>query len=299
MKDVSIIIVSWKVKDQLRNCLESIIRQKSSNDLDIETIIVDNASNDGTAQMIKNDFQFATLIENLENKGFAKASNQGAKKAQGKYLLFLNPDTELTNDSLAGVISFMEEQPFVGAVGPKLINPDGSFQPSCRRFPTVFSMSMILTKLHRLFPNSLPLRRYFMTAFKHETLREVDQLMGSALCVRKEAFEKLGGFDEKFFIWFEEVDLCKRLKNAGYIIFFAPWARVIHLKGRSFDQRNALWTQWNFAKSCRHYFWKHHNILSATTIALLSFVSLLPALFVAMAMALKIPLKRSTNLNQS
>jgi len=277
MLELSIIIVSWKVKEDLKKCLLSI---GTSNLENTEVIIVDNNSEDGTVEMINREFSNYTLIKNQSNLGFAKACNLGAKKSSGKYLLFLNPDTEINNEAIVSSLNFMNSQPFVGILGPKILDKDNQVQASVRSFPTFFSATLLLLKLHRLFPHSLSLRRYYMTAFKYDTLRKVNQVMGAFFLVRRNVFEELNGFDDNFFIWFEEVDLCKRAETAGYITFFLPSAVIKHSKGRSFTKKGILWRQWHFARSARIYFLKHHNLLSALLIIFISYISLIPALLV-------------------
>lgn len=299
--DISIIIVSWNVKDLLRCAIDSIIEsldlsQKAGHILAIEIIVVDNASTDGSADFIIKHFPQVKLVANNTNKGFGAANNQGFKIAAGDYILCLNPDAKLIGEALRQMHNFMREQPFVGLLGPKLVNQDSSLQRSCRRFPTFWSMGEILLKLHNFLPMSLPIRRYYMWAFDHQTVRRVDQVMGACMMIRRSALNEVGYFDEEFFIFFEEVDLCKRLTDAGHIIFFYPYAVVEHHRSSGFAQRHSLWRQWHFAKSCRHYFWKHHNFVSASLITVLSFFSLWLALLVAMLDFLKIKISKKRDL---
>ncbi|KKU49059.1 hypothetical protein A3H10_04085 [Candidatus Uhrbacteria bacterium RIFCSPLOWO2_12_FULL_46_10] len=300
-KDISIIIVSWNVGGLLQRALKSIEEslKRSENmgySVSIETIVVDNASSDGSAGLVRLLFPHVKLIANDTNKGFGAANNQGLKMATGRYIIFLNPDAVLIDAALWQMYAFMEEQPFVGLIGPKLINPDGTLQRSCRRFPTFWSAAMILLKLHNFFPASLPIRRYYMWAFEHKTIRRVDQIMGACMMARRDVLDEVGDFDQKFYIFFEEADLCKRINNAGYIIFFYPNAIVEHRRSSSFVQKRPLWRQWHFAKSYQHYFWKHHNFVAAVLITGLSFASLGPAVLIELINSAGIRLNKNPNL---
>jgi len=258
--DISIIIISWNVKHLLTKCLDSIYR--TTGKLKIEIIVVDNHSNDNTDVMIKKNFPNVILIANNENKGFAAANNQGIKEAKGKYLLFLNPDTEVLQNSFNNSLKIFEHDKNVGAVGAQILNPDKTIQPSIRRFPTFWSQIFILYKLHRLFPNLKTFKNYFAKDFDSSKYQEVDQIMGAYIFTDKEVIEKIGKFDEKFYLWFEEVDFCKRIKDDGFKVFYSPNVVIIHHGAQSFNQVLSLKKQKIFNKSMRYYFKKHHNKLS-------------------------------------
>jgi len=299
--DISVVIVSWRVRHLLKQALLSIVNsveqaRRAGHALNVETIVVDNNSNDGTAEMVSTLFPAVQFIVNKVNRGFAAANNQGLAAARGRYILFLNPDAELIGGALWQMYEFMQEQPLVGLVGPKLENPNGSLQRSCRRFPTFWSAFMILLKLHNFFPNSLPIRRYYMWSFKYQTMRRVDQVMGACMMINRKVLDEVGYFDEKFFIFFEEVDLCKKINEAGYIIFFYPEAVVRHHRSSAFQQRRILWRQWHFARSSRRYFWKHHGVLPASLLAIVSFISLGPALILTFINSLGVRLAKNENL---
>lgn len=299
--DISVVIVSWRVRDLLKRAITSIDdsvdqARRAGHALNVEVIVIDNNSDDGTMEMVRSLFPTVHLIINKVNCGFASANNQALIIARGRYILFLNPDAELLRDALWKMYEFMREQPLVGLVGPKLENDDGSLQRSCRRFPTFWSALMVLLKLHNFFPNSFSIRQYYMWSFKYQTIRRVDQVMGACMMVNRNILDEVGYFDEIFFIFFEEVDLCKRINEAGYIIFFYPEAVVRHRRSSAFAQRRVLWRQWRFASSCRHYFWKHHGVLSASLLAIVSFVSLGPALILALIYSLGIRLAKNRDL---
>lgn len=299
--DISIIIVSWRVRDLLKLAIASIddsIKQtrRAGHTLNVEVIVIDNNSDDGTTEMVRTSFPAVRLIANKVNRGFASANNQALAIARGRYILFLNPDAELVNDALWQMYKFIQEQPLVGLIGPELKNDDGSLQRSCRRFPTFWSAFIVLLKLHNFFPNNFSVRQYYMWSFKHQTIRRVDQVMGACMMVSRNVLDEVGYFDERFFIFFEEVDLSKRINEAGYIIFFYPEAVVRHRRSSAFQQRRVLWRQWHFAKSFRRYFWKHHGVLPASLLTIVSFVSLGPALILALINSLGIRLTKNRDL---
>lgn len=265
--DLSIIIVSWNVKDLLKMCLDSIY--KNSQNINFKIFVIDNASSDNTIQMIKEEFPLVYLIENQKNLGFAKANNEVIRFIlsdperpraclDNHYVLLLNPDTELVDNSLEKMISFMDAHPNCGILGPKLLNPDLTLQRSCRKFPGLLDQLFIQFKFYNFFPEKIKwVREYYMLDFDHLKIREVDQVMGSAMLIRKEVFDKIGLFDEKFWSVFEEVDFCKKAKEAGFKIYFYPFCQIIHHKEQSFQQLDGLKKQINFNHSLYHYFKKH------------------------------------------
>lgn len=299
--DVSIVIVSWQVRDFLEQLLRSMERAgwcspDAGRERGVEVLVIDNHSSDGTVEMVRTAFPDVILLANDANRGFAAACNQARPFVRGRYVFFLNPDTDVSSCDLSALVRFMDDQPYVAAVGPQLRHPDGAIQPSCRRFPTVWSTVGVLLKLQHLWPRQAVFRRYLMAAFAHTTLRRVDQIMGAAMLIRRAALDRVGWFDEGFFLWFDEVDLCRRLSDSGGIIFFFPWTNVIHHRGQSFAQQNTLWRQWHFAQSARRYFWKHHTTAAALFISLLSYLSLLPALVLEVLLRLRRPIPRAIHL---
>ncbi len=255
--DLSIIIVSWNVKQLLINCLNSIYTYLGDQPINFEVIVVDNASSDKTVEAVKSAFPQVKLIANQRNLGFAQANNQAIKLAQGKYIFLLNPDTQLIDSSLLKLIEFVEQQPQPCLVGPKLLYSDGRLQPSVRRLPSFGDQFLILLKLHNFFPHLAPLRRYYMADFNYQQTAEVEQLMGAAILVPRQIFNQLGLLDERFWLLFEEVDFCQRARAAGYKIYFYPSARLIHHKGQSFKRRRTLAKQMNFNHNLFIYFKKH------------------------------------------
>jgi hypothetical protein len=226
MSQVSIIIVTWNSAGYIEGCLKSITNKG------YEIIAIDNASRDKTPKMIE-QFPDVKLIRNDKNMGFARANNQGITIAQGQYLLFLNPDTIILEDAVDKMFRFMKANSDVGAIGPKLLNPDYTVQPSCREFPTYKIFLWEFTGLSKIFPHSKRFGCWRMGYFDHQTLKEVDQPMGSCLMMRRKTINQIGIFDERFSMFMNDVDLCYRIKEAGWKIYFFPDASVIHYGGKS------------------------------------------------------------------
>jgi len=255
--DLSIIIVNWNVRDLLRRCLHSLLRP-STHPLQHEIIVIDNASNDGSVEMLRTEFPQVRLIANEENRGFTAANNQGLAVAGGRYLLLLNPDTEVVDDALTVMVRYMEEHPQVGVLGPRLLYPDGRLQPSRRRFPTFATALLESTVIQQWSPDNRVLRRYYMRDTPDDETQEVDWLVGACLLVRREVYEQVGGLDEGFFMYSEELDWCKRIKEAGWRIVYLPTATVIHHEGKSSEQVVAA-RHIYFQSSKVRYFRKHHG----------------------------------------
>ncbi len=255
--ELSIIIVSWNVSSLLKKCLASIY--KYTHQINFEVWVVDNASTDDTLAMVRNNFPQVKLIANHKNLGFTKANNQAIRQAQGKYILLLNPDTELIDNSLAKLVAFANRQAGRCLVGPKLLNPDLSWQPSVRRLPKFWDQFFILLKIHNFFPNLKPLKKYYLFNFKHQQTQQVEQLMGAALLIPRQILNKVGLLDEHFWLLFEEVDFCQRVLAAGYPIYFYPNAQLVHHKGQSFARQRTLAKQINFNRNLLHYFYKHYT----------------------------------------
>jgi GT2 family glycosyltransferase len=229
--DLSIIIVTWNSEKYIRNCLDSILL--SSGDFKYEIILVDNASTDQTVRSVEELYPQVKLIQNRRNIGYAKANNQGMEEAQGEYLLLLNPDTEILENALVSMLQFLEENARVGALGPRLLNPDKTTQPSCREFPTYATLIWEFSGLSRILPKSKIFNRWRMGYFEFNQTREVDQPMGSCFLLRRATLQDVGLFDENFPMFFNDVDLCYRIKQAGWKIYYYPNAQVLHHKGAS------------------------------------------------------------------
>ncbi len=231
---LSIIIVSWNVREDLLKCIRSIKKNRPS--FSFEIIIIDNASTDGTIGMIQKHFSEIKLIINHDNRGFAAANNQGLKISQGEYILFLNPDTILHPKSLDILVEFMDTNEDVGACGPKLLNADGSTQNSVRCFPSFRGALHRHTAFKFLGIFKGQYKKWVMHDFNNDKQIDIDQVMGAALMIKKSIIEKVGIMDERFFMYYEEVDLCYRIKQAGWRIIFKPEAVITHLGGGSSGQ---------------------------------------------------------------
>ena len=246
---ISIVIVSWNVREALLSCLRSLERHVTTPH---DVVLVDNASTDDTVAAVRQ--AFPTIISNSQNVGFARANNQGWQKSHGQYICYLNPDTEFVNDPFPVLLEYLRHHPTTGAIGPELRNPDGSHQSSVRRFPTLLDQSIILLK-GRAWLGWLPqLRRYTHTAPSSMTEPSVvDQIMGACMLIPRTVVTDAGFWDEGYWIWFEEVDLCRRLKAAGYDVVYDPRQHIIHLGGQSFGQRLSLAKQRWFLRSLWRY----------------------------------------------
>src|SRR3989338_1593753 len=272
--DVSIVIVNWNVKDILHRCLESLYQYTHS--ITFEIFVIDNASSDGSVDMIRKNFPYVQLIANTENAGFGKAQNQGIQQARGKYICIFNPDTAITDNVFKKMFDWMEnpEHTKVVLLGPKLMYPDGRPQPSIKRFPTAVSQMIILLKCHHVFGWFGPVRRYLAKDFDYNIEQPVDQMMGACIFARASALHALKGFDEDFWIWFEYVDLCKRSKASGWENWYTPLISIIHHEGKSFGQIFSPTKQRYFNASLKVYARKYYNAPSQIILAFLAPVSL-------------------------
>ncbi|MFH1610854.1 MAG: glycosyltransferase family 2 protein [Patescibacteria group bacterium] len=258
---LSIIIVSWNVCELTLKCIKSVFRYLKN--IDFEVFVVDNNSKDNTVKELENfkknnNLNNLILIKNKNNLGFAKANNQAIKQATGDYILLLNPDAELIDNNIIKLINFIQSGEKIGVIGPKLLNTNKTLQRSCRRFPKLLDQFFIQLKFYNFFPDKIKgIRKYFMLDFNHDEVKEVDQIMGAAMLIKKQVLDEVGLFDEKFWSTFEEVDLCKRIKDKGWKIHFNPECNIIHHKEQSFKQMASLRKQINFNHSLYRYFKKH------------------------------------------
>jgi N-acetylglucosaminyl-diphospho-decaprenol L-rhamnosyltransferase len=231
LKQVSVVIVSFNARDHLRRCLDSLFLHLNAG---AEVIVVDNASPDGSADMVAAEFPAARLVRRPDNAGFSVAANAGARLAGGDVIAFLNPDCEVRDDVFSGPAGFLRENPDVGALGPKVLDPDGSVQLSVRRFhglsTALFNRYSLLT---RFWPRNPFSRRYLMTDWDHATTSDVDWISGACLLTRKDVLARHGYFDEAYFWGFEDVDFCQRLHRAGLRVVYYPDAAVVHEIGAS------------------------------------------------------------------
>ncbi len=230
--DLSIVIVNYNVKEFLQNLLHSI--EKASSNISKEIIIVDNASDDGSVELIREKFPEVKLIVNNKNLGFGKANNQALEIAKGKFILMINPDTLVREDTFNKMIEFFNSHPEAGLAGCKIMNPDGTLQLACRRsFPGPWTSFTKVTGLSHLFPKSKLFARYNLTYLDENKTYEVDAISGSFMMMRKEVYDKVGGFDEQFFMYGEDLDLCYRIQQSGYKVYYVHTTQIIHYKGES------------------------------------------------------------------
>lgn len=229
--DVSVVIISWNMKPMLRDLLFSIYER--SEGVRYEVIVVDNASADGTAEMVTAEFPNVRLVRNTENRGVAPARNQAYKLATARYIMSIDADMLLTENSLKKLTEFMDAHPEVGLCGAKLVSPTGELQPSCRRFPTPFTQ--LLRRLPQIRPiRSIPALRYHeMRDWDRREIREVDYVIGACQFIRRRAMEKVGMLDEAIFYGPEDVDYCLRMKRAGWKVYYFPHTSIIHYEQRA------------------------------------------------------------------
>lgn len=274
--ELSIIIVNWNGAEFVGKCLKSVFESKFNKPW--EVIVVDNNSSDKSVEIIK-QFPQVILIENKENVGFGAANNQALKQVTGKFVFLLNPDVQIFPDNLEKLVRKIGEEEKIAIVAPQLVNEDGSLQREIGHFPGLADSILVLLKLHRLpFFKDLV---YPKVDYSRE--QEAEHLMGSALLIRRKVLDSVGVFDERFFLWFEETDLEKRIKDAGWKLIYYPQVHVVHLLSRSFKQVSPLKRQLMWGKSLGIYFRKHKS--QAARILLLPFILL--GLIIAGFMALK------------
>jgi hypothetical protein len=265
--DVSVVIVNWNTRDFLAACLRSI--QQTAHDLNLEMIVVDNASEDGSQDMLRQEFPAVQLVQNQENVGFARANNRGAGAAQAEYILFFNSDAELQADSLQNMLKLIQNQPKAGMVGAQLLNPDGSFQASHSHFPTLWREFLILSGIgRRLFGRWHPSHGPEV----EKGPQKVDYIEGACLLARKNVYQQIGGLDESFFMYAEEVDLCYRMRRAGWQVWYQPEARVVHYGGGS-SQKRRTQREGDLYISRVHFFRKHYGAGAAWRLKMLIYTS--------------------------
>lgn len=259
--DLSIVIVNWNVRDLLRDCLRSIDAGRGL--LTIEVIVVDSASTDGSVEMMRDEFPGVRLVACAENVGFPRGNNIGLAEAVGKHLLLLNPDTVVVGDALPVMVEYLKAHPDIGALGPQLLNPDGSIQSSRRRFPTTLTAFIESTWLEGIAPGVL--RRYYALDLPDDATADVDWVTGACIMTPCKVYEEIGGLDEAYFMYSEELDWCRRIKQAGWRVVYYPDAQVIHHVGKSSEQAVTA-RHINFQRAKLRYFRKFHGRLTAAVL---------------------------------
>lgn len=260
--DLSVIILNWNTRALLQDCLASLVRQPG--DIEFEIIVADNASEDGSREMVMSQFERVKLVVNSSNIGFGAGNNAALPAASGRYILFLNSDTVVVDGALTRLVQYADAAPDIGVLGPKLLNRDGSLQYSCRRYPNLGAGFFRSTPLGRLFPNNRFTSDYLMQHWDHSTPRDVDWVSGAALMIRRTLVDQIGAFDESYYMYCEDVDLCWRANHAPlpddperrWRVVYLPDAVIYHFIGKSSDQAPTRMT-YEFHRS-QYLFYKKH-----------------------------------------
>lgn len=256
MLDLSVVVVTYQVRDLLRECLRSALANQGVN---FELCVVDNASDDGTADMVRTEFPRVRLIALTKNIGYAAANNAGLRGRDARYLLLLNPDTKLPPDAFVEMVGFMDRHPEAGAAGPKLIRQDGSLDLACRRsFPSPEVSLYRMLGLSTRYPNSRRFGRYNLTYLDPNVVAEVDSVVGAFMLVRQEAIQEVGLLDQTFFMYGEDLDWAYRIKAKGWKIFYNPAVTVLHYKGQSSRKLAARATR-EFYRAMLLFYRKHYQ----------------------------------------
>ena len=254
--DLSVVIVSWKVIDKLKDNLSALFN--SQGDFKFEVFVVDNNSGDGSVEMIASNFPQVHLIANLDNRGFAAANNQAIKLSQGNFILLLNPDMQVEAGTLIKILDWAKNNPQATVTGCKLVDGQGEIVKQVRRFPKFFDQLAITLKLPHVFPSIID--KYLYSDFDYTKEAKVDSIRGAFFLINREAYKKISGeepfLDERYFIWFEEVDFCRQVYKLGGEVWYAPVANCRDYVGQSFKQVNRGQTQKYFSDSMIKYFQK-------------------------------------------
>jgi GT2 family glycosyltransferase len=269
---ISVIIVSYNTRDILRQCLEALFTHTSG--VEFEVLVVDNDSRDGSPAMVRQEFPQVTLVANDVNLGFAAANNQAFAMARGEFILLLNPDAFVTEGAIAKGLEFMRQTPRCGICGGRIVDQDGRVRPSARRFPNALAKFFALSGLSSRYPDSPLFNRRDFGGFAHDRVREVDWVPGTFTLLRRKMLDEIGFFDERFFMYYEETDLCLRAKKAAWQVFFIPDAEVEHIGGASsqtrqdkaYDQSSSQVINFRI-RSEYLYYRKHGGLVSVLTAA--------------------------------
>lgn len=266
MLDLSIIIVNWNARDLLRRCLEAVIA--TTRQTSYEIIVIDNYSSDGSQDMLRQDFPAVRLIANDKNVGFSGANNQGMAVSSGRYMLLLNSDAFVQENTIDVMVKFTDEHPEAGMTACKLLFEDGRLQPSCYSFPSLLTELYTALQLDKLFKRSHIFGKYLMTWWDFNDVRAVDTVMGAFMLVRREVVERVGSMDESYFMYSEEFDWCYRIKKQGWQILYNPAVQTVHLWGGSSQQvKVEMFLQ--LYRSKVTFFRKHYGAFSATLLKLI------------------------------
>lgn len=256
--DISVVILSWNDKQYLEICLQSLKDATQSRTMEI--IVVDNASTDGSPEMVETLFPGVKIIRNAVNLGFPRGNNVGIKASVGEYVFLLNSDIKVFPGCLDALADYLDQNPQVGMVGPKILNRDLTHQSSCRRFPALWNNFCEITFLAKFFRGVWFFSGEHMFYFQGDRLMDVDVLVGCFWTIRREAVDEFGLLDEGFFMFAEDVDWCKRFWENGWRVTFCPAAQAIHYRGGSSTKKDAVWLAVTQQRSILRYWKKHHGI---------------------------------------
>lgn len=282
--DLSIVIVNWNVREFVLKCVASIF--KHTKNISYEIIVVDNASNDGSANALRDTFRQEIqqgkllVIQNAQNKGFSKANNQGLYEAQGEYVFFMNPDMEFIENTPLILRDYLKNNPEVGIAACRLLYGDKTIQPTVKNDPTLLSQVFIALKLHHVLSFTPTLKQFLAKSFDYNHPAFVEQVMGACIFMRTADMRYLNGWDEDYWIWWEDIDLCKRIRNKGKKIAYRPETSIIHFEGKSFEQQQSVTKQKRFLKGISLYFKKHHSRIAYGIIKLITPISIFLAFIV-------------------
>ena len=256
--DISVVIVSWNSKEIVRQCLEAVCNHRSK--YRYEIILVDNASTDGTPDMVEEQFPRVRLIRNSDNLGFSKANNIGIREGKGRYICLMNSDIVLREHCFDLMLDYEDRHPDIGILAPKLLYPDLSIQDSCQSFPTLWNNLCEAFALNKMFPRSSFFSGRHWIYFAHDRICEAPVIPAAFWMVRRAAFDSMGLLDEQFFIYCEDMDLCKRFWKGGWRVVFYPEAEAIHYHGGSSSNLPARF-HLEQQRTALQYWRKHHGSL--------------------------------------
>jgi N-acetylglucosaminyl-diphospho-decaprenol L-rhamnosyltransferase len=291
--DLTVIIVNYNTEHLLDQMFASLDASRGA--LEVQIIVVDNASRDGSVRLLRTKYPDVELIENKKNVGFGRANNQALARVRGRYVLLLNTDALLSPDTLAKSLSFMDAHQQSGVLGVRLVGVDGSLQPSCRYFPTPWNIFLQSTGLARLFPST---RLVDDMTWDHKTERECDWVPGCFYLIRREVIERVGLFDPRYFLYSEEIDHCRAVRSAGWSVIYFPHTKVVHIGGESAASDGALEAgsrQLNALRieSSLLYFRKHYGMQGLFAAVFLNILS--EIIFSVKALAARLDIKRTTS----
>ncbi len=295
MADISIIIVNWNTKDMLAECINGV--RAKTRQCSIEVIVVDNGSSDGSQEELRNNFKDVILIENCSNLGFSRANNIGIKAAKGKYICLLNSDTVAQDGIFDKMFSYMEENSGTGILGPAILNADSTLRKTCRIFPNLRCELNWTFRLDMIFKKSRFFALDLMTYFTHDNTARVDVVPGSCMMIRKSAIDRTGLLEEMFFFYAEDVDICKRMKDAGWDVVYYPEAKIIHYGGVSSSKAPLRFIKQLMIANIQ-YWHKHYGRLTFSSYLLIKILHYSVRLLLSLILFLLQPSRRKENLDQ-